>query len=175
MCAIDWAALGTWAAVVLALGFYLFDRFDRRTRDKAEARIIALLLGTELSIISTKARGLVAEVAVEKSAGMLDALLAMDEHNRVRIADWAADLPTETIESVVGRVHVLPARAATALMLLLASVRELRLAADTLRNWSNSEAIENIDGFMPNFRIEADLADVRARCAVAACEAVAKA
>ena len=175
MCAIDWAALGTWAAVVLALSFFVLDRIDRRKRDRAEAKIIALLLGTELSIISTMARALAAEVATENSAGMLDALLALDEHNRGRIADWAANLPTETLESVVGRVHVLPARAATALMALLSSVRELRLIADTLRNMSNSEAIENIDAFMPHFRREAALAGVRARDAVAACDAVATA
>lgn len=174
MCAIDWAALGTWAAVVLALGFFVFDKVDRRARERAEAKIIALLLSTELSVLATRTRGLVHEIDDERSGGLIDAILAMDAHNRVRVADIASDFPTGTLESVIGRIHVLPAAASTALMLLLSSVRELRLAAEKLREMTGGDARDDIDGFMPHFRVDAAAAAERAAAAVAACEAAAR-
>lgn len=48
MCEIDWAALGTWVAVVVALGIALEDKVTRRARLRSERTALAAMIAADL-------------------------------------------------------------------------------------------------------------------------------
>ena len=173
MCAVDWAALGTWAAVVVALCFALADRWDRRQRERSEATVIAMLLATDLTTIMVRALHIKRELNPDGDAGILDAVLLMDGDERARMASLAKDFPTTTLEAVVSRLHVLPRGAAQALLELLQEIREMAMAGDALARMDGSTAERDLLPFMPHFRQHATRLTHRAKTAIDACSALA--
>lgn len=152
MCEIDWAALGTWAAVVVALAFAFWDRVDRRLRDRAESRVLTALLETDLLTCVARAKALAEETDLESSGGIQDVLMEDDENIRRDIAAAARDFPTATLESIADRLHVLPATVAVALLDMLSAIREVQLASDVLAGMSDRDAERMLETFMQQFR-----------------------
>ena len=97
MCRIDWAALGTWAAVVVALCIAVIDKvfgwFERRTH----TRLLAVLIFPALAELEN---GL---LRIEKYARQdhdptdtYEALFTVDQRVRVQLLEDARALNTET-------------------------------------------------------------------------------
>lgn len=176
MCEIDWAAAGTWAAVVVALGFGVLDKIYRNRNEAAEAKVIALLLETELSVLTTRTRQLGEELEKGGGAkGLFDHIVATERHLREELASHVDGLSTATLESMIGRLHVLPRAAVLALLELLTSIRELRLAADSLRKMSDEDALEDVPKFLPHMRDQVAEASQRAVAAETSCRGIARA
>lgn len=180
MCVIDWSAvaewlsaLGTLGAVIVALRLARRDKLDQLERERHEARIIALLLETDLLTIRVRANDLVSEISSERTDGLFAVMAGMDESVRLGVAEKAQNFPLATLEAVVGRLHVLPATASAAILKVITAVRELRLAASTLAGMTKKEASEDMERFLDH--LEAQLKDLRAKAAEAirVCEAVA--
>lgn len=180
MCEIDWgaiaewlSAIGTMGAVIVALHLARSDRHDQQLREKHEAQVIAGLLDTDLVTIKVQADIFAWAVDEDRSAGLLGTLLATEDHLRKRIASQAMSFPTATLESVIGRLHVLPAPASGALLRLVAAVRELRLAASTLTHMDGGQASEDMPQFLPKLQEQAADLQQKAEDAIAACRKVA--
>lgn len=174
MCEIDWAAAGTWAAVVVALSLGFLDKLYRIRNEAAEAKVIALLLDTELSLLTVRTRNLGEELSRGGGAdGLYDHIAATEAYLREDIASHVDGLSTANLESMIGRLHVLPSGAVLALLNLLTSIRELRLSANVLRKMDHDEASENVPNLLPHMRDQVHQANQRAVAAETACRAVA--
>lgn len=179
MCVIDWSAIAEWlsalgtiGAVLAALYLARRDHRDQLQRERHEAKILAMLLETDLLTIRARADALAWEIDEDRTGGIVFALIDMDPNVRQDIARKATDFPVSTLESVAARLHVLPVAASEAILLLLSAVRELRLAGTALGDMSRTQALTDLDGFLPQLQTQLQDLQQRARTAITACENV---
>lgn len=180
MCEIDWGVIAEWlsalattGAVIVALHLASRDRQDQRAREKHEAKIIAGLLDTDLVTIKVDADSLAREVDDRRTAGMLEVILESQDHQRKKIAAMASNFPMASLESVIGRLHVMPVSASAVLLKLITAVRELQLTASTLYQMDNGQASKDMSQFLPKLQEQAADLQQKAEDAIAACRKVA--
>ena len=169
LCEIDWAALGTWAAVVLALSFQVRDIRDRREREGHEARVIAHLLLPELETLFVRTKSLVSEANPNSACDVYDVLLESEPHLRQELAAHIEGFTTQTLDRSVDRLHVLPANVSRALLALLAEIRFIEKAGEQLKAMDNAEAQRVMDQFLPPFRKTCEDCNTATGSALTAC------
>jgi hypothetical protein len=170
-CHVDWdgaAAVGTWAAVVIALLFALADRYDRRRRDHLEAVVLAQLLLKDFKSTATKLSELQSRVDPDKSGGLFDALLAMDENLRQQVAGELRSIDMPTLSASTARLHALPADLVQQVTRLMQHVDSLARYGRTLADMKQNKARDETDPLMHEIRTGLDHAHARARALVSA-------
>lgn len=130
-CVIDWAALGTWAAVVVALGIALHDTFRRRRAERFERKAVAEMLRAELDRLGVAAADL--QKAARKYVGPMDlpTILKTDVSGFPReIVPFLARLSAPAWEILISRAPVVGADAAGKLVTAFSSFALLRTLAE---------------------------------------------
>lgn len=118
MC-IDWvfdatafAAWGTWAAVVVALGIALSSSISRYRQRRIEARLLAAMLFHEVSHTHAILETIHLRVMPEHAVEIAEAFIASDADVRKEIASHIARIQLPALARAADRLSVMPTEAA---------------------------------------------------------------
>ena len=175
MCVIDWTALGTWAAVVVALGFTVWDKFERRSREAIEASLLAILLRPELMWLKSSATDIANELSDDENAGWaVEALAAVGEEVRRDLAASLASLSLPVLTKAVDRLHVLGEPAASRLVKVLESLDAIKISARTLDAMTPAQANDRAMDLVALLRAEVKAFRPRIDAAMQECDRLAR-
>ncbi|GGA69165.1 hypothetical protein GCM10011521_04180 [Arenimonas soli] len=139
-CEIDWAALGTWAAVVIALGLALRDKVEARARRKAEAAILAVLIEPELQLMAVRIEKIKEAVGLDDEAReWLEANLANSRAARRSLGSLGERLETPTLNRSVDRLFALPSDFSNSIAQAITAIECLRDDLLTIRDEESDE------------------------------------
>jgi uncharacterized membrane protein len=150
-CAIDWAALGSWAAVVVALFISVRDILEKRAQRKAEAIIVATLICSDLLMMSVRVRHIVSLLPDDKNElWKLTAILMTNRAERQTLGNLGSGLVMKVVDRSVERLFSLPPDFSRAIALAISSLSELRDTLHTVRDEeSNEEATKHYAELIP--------------------------
>lgn len=141
------AAWGTWAAVVVALGVALASSVSRIKQRRLDARLLATMLFHEVSHSHTILETVQEKVMPGDDGGIVEALICMEPSLREEIAFHIDRIQLPALQSSVNRLSVLPTRAAIAVGELQSNVAFLAQAGHAL-----ATGVEPPSAFFPEFR-----------------------
>lgn len=175
MCTIDfWTPLGTWAAVVLALGFFVWDKVERRWREAAEGRLLAILLRPELMWLKSRTADIANELGEEAEGGWaVEALAAVGQEVRGDLADSFGSLSLPILSRSIERLHVLRKSAAVSLVNVLERLDAIKISAKSLGEMSPAEANRRAMDLVALLRAEVRALRPQIDAAMAECERLA--
>ena len=147
---IDWAVLGTWAAVILALGIALKDVFQRWRTERFERKAVAEMLRAELDRLGVAASDL--QRVAERYVGPvdIDTILRHDVRNLPReIEPFLLRLSAPAWDTLVSKAPILGADVAAKLVDAFARFALLRTMCEyTVHRVEGTDTdAESIRGF----------------------------
>lgn len=152
MCEVDWSALGTWAAVVVALGISVAGGVRTRLRERVQATILATSLHVEVQQCVAYARALVQELDDDET-GMRGLLFRVNFPDA--LVRCCSAFPTEHLDSAASRIHVLPLACSRPLVDMRASIALVRLFGESVHTLSDSRDPEQVRAALEAVRIVA--------------------
>lgn len=145
-CRIDWAAWGTWAAVVVALGIALRDIFQQSRRRKAETAILALLIHQELALLRIRTTHLCDRLMPggNKDAGR--AKRSFEEwQSRTEFMEQEAKFETPVLKNSVDRLFALPHVFSVELTKVLTSVQAVKRDLACFKEDWTSQSVDSAE------------------------------
>ena len=131
VCEIDWAAWGTWAAVVVALGIAVADKVFTFFQRRRETKILALVVFSELEMLSRRLRELSDFVNPNQgeadSRDWFDASVAASPIERLELRQAGEGIEAPAIQSTVERLPNVQAELGEKLATILGLVRIIRV------------------------------------------------
>ena len=153
MCSVDWAAWGTWAAVLVALGIAVADKIFAFFQRRRETQILAILVVGELALTQVRLEYIEANINIEDAPpNWFDALLAAGPEARDQFAEWGDKLQLPVLESVIERLPNVTSGLGTALAQVLAKVKHIRVGCLDPAKTPRNEQMPGVPEFMDNFR-----------------------
>lgn len=154
VCSIDWPALGTWAAVIVALWLGLRDSAHTRRREKAEARALARLVASEIDRLGVAANELKKRLEDFRKPAKLEELLSRGAERilATECAEIAPRLKSSASEILLGRTHVLRPEVSDAIMESLASFSLAHTLCEAVvaqrSTWTPKQAVMHTEGLI---------------------------
>lgn len=127
MCSIDWAAAGTWAAVVAALAIAVSGGILSRLRDRVQGTLLASALHVETQLCLVHARALVRYLADAEAGGLLSVLMFRLASVPEELARLCSAFPTVSLDAAATRIHVLPLSCSRPIMDMRASISAVQV------------------------------------------------
>ena len=149
-----WTVLGTWAAVILALGLGFRDSWRQRRSDKAEARALARLIAAEIDRLGVAANELKKRMARYREPQPLAELLGPghDRSLATECAPLVARLRSDASQNLLGRTHVLAPDVSDAVMRSLAEFSLARTLCEAVVEQSQelapADVVLHIEGLI---------------------------
>ncbi len=160
MCDIDWGALGTWAAVVVALAIAVEDKIFRRVRLRSERVALAALIRADLSLALFHLNELARETAADEhphAHGIADSITFEDEQARADIVRRGELIDVPAIRAGADRLYVFDADVSKSLAEVVTAIRALKIGCEIMTAPVPEHAV--FLGFMDALR--ATLGDAR--------------
>lgn len=171
MCEIDWAALGTWAAVVFALWVTVAEARRRHKEEWQEASILAVLVKAEITRLGMATSDLRKRLNEAESPTKIDILIhGADTSLRTSLGEFVDRLQTPVLDRSVDRMRVLPAHILTPIMSSLIEFTNLRLHCEAYSKSTSEETPTLIANAVQVLQDEARSAIEAAKLASGACD-----
>lgn len=174
MDATAWAALGTWAAVVVALAISLRDIIQKRSERKAEAQILATLIYSDLRTMSVRIQNVVARIPEDQlEFQQLEATLATNRADRKTLGVLGEGLVSPVLDKSVDRLFALPKEFSQHLAHAIAATSQLRDTLLSVRDEENNDvAREQYGKLLPILKQHAKAANEKVNKALLACHSL---
>lgn len=167
----DAAAWGTWAAVFVALAISLRDIIEKFFQRKAEAKILATLIYSDLLTLSVRVREIVGRIPKgEREFQQFEAILATNREDRRILGELEGGLTSPVLDRSIDRLFALPKDFSQSIAHVIASVWELRDTLASIRDEeSNDEARKHYGKLLPILASHVTVANARIDEALVRC------
>lgn len=156
-CVIDWAAWGTWAAVVVALGITVSDKVAAYFRRRRESKILAIIVLDELASTVIRLEDLHAEINPPDVPAMTYAMVLAATHStRQELREMGERLTMPVIESVVERLPNINQELGVGLARTLAAIQYVRIGCKDPARTPEGGTFQNVELFIDLFREAVD-------------------
>lgn len=156
-CEIDWAAWGTWAAVVVALGIAVSDKVAAYFRRQRESKILAIIILDELASTVIRLEDLHAQInPPDVPAWTYPMVLAATHSIRQELREMGERLTTPVIESVVERLPNIDQELGVGLARTLAAIQSVRIGCKDPARTPEGGTFPDVDLFIDLFRENVD-------------------
>lgn len=154
MCAIDWSALGTWAAVVIALAIAVADKVAAYFRRIRASKILAILCQDELAVTRVRLDAIKTEISPANAELALwyAANLHVNAGLRVDLKNLGDKLKMPEVESAIERLPDLDSEFALSLTSSLANVRSVVFGTNDPMKTPPGENFPDSELFCANLR-----------------------
>ena len=150
---VDWAAWGTWAAVMVALGIAVADKVYAYFQRKNETKILAILVLSEITATIIRLEDLQAEVTPPGlPEGFYSHILATDESLRKQFSVAGAGLKLPVLETALERLPNIKLEFASSLAELLAGIQSVRIGCADISHESHGATMKNAEQAVVHFR-----------------------
>lgn len=153
MCQVDWTALGTWAAVVAALGIAVADKIAHWARLASERTALSAFIHADLVDVLYQLSKVSEEVALQEADHvkmLADSMLHKNADHRTELSDRALRLEVPAVMEASNRLHIFDAKTSKILADSITAVRTVRRGCEALSNPTPDD--ERFTAFMDAFR-----------------------